>query len=480
MPTDSTLTALSLSEASNALKSGKISSLELTEAYLSSIEKQDSDISAYITVCKDQALLSARAADDAIKSGNASPLTGIPYALKDNLCTKGIRTTCASKMLRNFVPPYNAAVYEALCRSNAVLLGKTNMDEFSMGASTESSCFGMTKNPIDRSRIPGGSSGGSAAAVAANEALFALGSDTGGSVRQPAALCGVVAMNPTYGAVSRYGLIAFASSLDRVGMITKNVTDNAILLSHLCCRDKKDSTSVGISEDLTKGIDKGVRGMHLAIISELTFDHSSPPVKNSVLTSAKILEELGATVDIISLPYLDLALSAYYIISSAEASSNLARYDGIRFGERAMSEGSLDEYFKATRSEAFGDEVKRRIVLGTHLLSGEFREAYYKKALAARHHITESLLSVFEKYDALLSPTYPTVAPKFGSLFADSVYENDIMTVLQSIAGIPSLTLPCSLDKDGLPIGIQISGKPFSEPLLYRIGYSLESEVKAK
>lgn len=472
----SKLTSLTLTDAADLLKSRKISSVELTDAYLDNIEKNDPDISAYITVCRESARLSALSADNAINCGKISLLTGIPYALKDNLCTSGIRTTCASKMLKDFIPPYNATVYDTLRKENAVLLGKTNMDEFSMGSSTENSFFGRTKNPIDTSRIPGGSSGGSAAAVAANEALFAIGSDTGGSVRQPAALCGVVAMNPTYSAISRYGLIAFASSLDRVGTITKNVKDNAYLLSRLCKKDEKDSTNIGITQDLLLGIDSGVSNMHLAVIENL-LSHASEDVKNAVLSSARTLEKLGAMVDMISFSDIELALSAYYIISSAEASSNLARYDGIRYGERFDNSDSLEEYFKASRSNALGDEVKRRIIIGTQLLTGEFREKYYKKALSAKQRIKESFLDIFKKYDAILSPTYPTVAPKADDLSSSSVYENDIMTVPQSVAGIPSLTLPCSLDKNGLPIGIQISGAPFSEQTLYRIGYALESEV---
>jgi len=475
------LTSLSLERAASLLSRGEISSRELTEAYVQRTETEDNGVGAYITFCAKAAIEQADSADRAIKAGSAFPLTGIPYALKDNICTRGVRTTCASKMLEGFIPPYDATVSQILNEQNAVLLGKTNMDEFSMGSSTENSALKRTVNPINEFHVPGGSSGGSAAAVAAREASFALGSDTGGSVRLPSSFCGVVGMMPTYGTVSRYGLIAFASSLDRIGPITRSVRDNACVLSELCVKDMRDSTSVGISDrELLRGADNGVKGMHLAIPTELFGDDISSDVRAAVENAARIYEKCGASVDLISVPSVSLALSAYYIISSAEASSNLARYDGVRYGYRSECGESLDAVYKNTRSYALGDEVKRRIMLGTHVLSSGYRDEYYKKALSAKAEVRADFDLLFTKYDALLSPVYPTSAPLLGTLEEDrkQQYRNDALTVPASIAGTPALSLPCGKDKSGLPIGLQIMGGAFSERKLYRIGYTLECETK--
>ena len=479
MQSKNELTSLSVIEAAALLKSRSISSRELTEAYLKKTEKNDEGIRAYITVCKNRALLCADKADETLRIGEFAPLCGIPYALKDNICTKGLPTTCASKLLENFIPPYDAFVAEELNFQNAVLLGKTNLDEFGMGSSTENSAFFKTSNPLDKKRSPGGSSGGSAAAVCSDEAAFALGSDTGGSVRLPSAFCGIVGMAPTYGAVSRNGLIAFASSLDRIGPMTKNVKDNAFVLSQICKKDVNDPTSVGISDsNLLFETEKGVSKMRLAIPEELFSDSVSADIKREITKAAETYEKLGARVDYVSMPSIRHALSAYYIISSGEASANLSRYDGIRFGKRAGGK-ALDEIYKNTRSAFLGDEVKRRIILGTFILSAGYCDKYYKKALAVKERLKQEFDALLSVYDAIISPVYPSSAPIMGKsgLSLEEVYKNDAFTVPSSIAGLPSLTLPCGKDDLGLPVGIQIIGKAFSESKLYRIGFALESEV---
>jgi len=482
MNTGRSISALSLTaeKAARLLHEKEISPSELCDIFLLQIKEKEPSVGAFLTVCEEDARSFAQKADTAIKNGTAYPLTGIPFALKDNICTKGIRTTCASRMLESFVPPYDATVARILKDQNAVLLGKLNMDEFSMGSTGENSALGRTVNPIDTSRVAGGSSGGPAAAVAAGEALFALGSDTGGSIRLPCSFCGAVGMSPTYGTVSRYGLIAFASSLDRIGPVTKTVRDNAFVLSELCKKDPLDSTSVGIGDcNLLCSIEDGVSGMHLAVPRELTED-LSPEVREAFGKAVSALEGLGASIDMISLRSAKHALGAYYIISSAEASSNLARYDGVRYGYRSGEVSSLDSFYKRNRSDSLGKEVQGRILLGTRVLSADCYADYYKKAMITAAKVKDEFDLLFSKYDAVISPTSPTVAPLLDTASEDRLrtYQNDIFTVLASIAGIPALSLPCKRKEGELPVGIQIMGRAFDERRLYRIGYALEAETE--
>ena len=465
----------SIIEHAKALNKKEYSSIELTREFLKNIK---SDIGAYITVCEEKALLDAKNADVILSQGKeASLLCGIPFAAKDNLCTKGIRTTAASRMLENYIPPYDATVISRLYSQGAVLLGKANMDEFAMGSSTESSALKITRNPLDISRVSGGSSGGSAAAVAANEAVFSLGSDTGGSVRQPAAFCGLVGLCPTYSRVSRYGLIAFASSLDRVGIITRNVLDNAIVLNAISGYDALDATSSRTKEsfDIEKNV--SLKGLRIGIVKELIEKGASSDVKVSVLKAAARLKSLGAEIADISLPSANEALEAYYVISSAEASSNLARFDGVRYGARAKDADSIDDLFCRSRSEGFGNEVKRRIMLGSFALSKGYLEEYYKKACAIRERVKADFDQSFEKFDILLAPTAPTSAFLIGEERNDptEIYADDICTVPSSIAGLPAISLPCGKDKNGMPIGFQLIAPAFCENLLYRVGYAYES-----
>ena len=474
------ITELSLKALTDALRSRELSSREATEAYLAKIDETDSQVGAYLTVTKEEALAAAAAIDEKRAKGEDLPLlAGVPCGIKDNICTKGVTTTCASRMLEHFVPPYDATVMDALNAQGAVMLGKLNMDEFAMGSSTENSYFKITHNPRDLSRVPGGSSGGSAAAVAASEAAFTLGSDTGGSIRQPAAFCGVVGMKPTYGLVSRYGLIAFASSLDQSGPLTKNVYDNAMVLETICGHDPKDSTSLpGSALNMTQGIDGGVKGMRFALPKEYFSEALSPEIAAAIRAAAHRLETLGAQVDEVSLENLDFALPAYYVISSAEASSNLARFDGVKYGFRAQNVGDIHDLYKETRSQGFGPEVKRRIMLGSFVLSAGYDDAYYKKALQVRTLLKQSFDKIFETYDAVLSPVAPTTAYKIGEKTQDplEMYLGDVYTVPINIAGLPALSMPCGTDSQGLPIGMQLIGKPFSEPTLYRAGFAFETE----
>jgi aspartyl-tRNA(Asn)/glutamyl-tRNA(Gln) amidotransferase subunit A len=400
-------------------------------------------------------------------------------ALKDNICTEGIPTTCASKILDNFIPPYSADVYERLQRAGCVLIGKANLDEFAMGSSTENSAFKITRNPWDEKRVPGGSSGGSAAAVAAGMAVFALGSDTGGSIRQPSAMCGVVGMKPTYGRVSRYGLVAFASSLDQIGPITRDVRDCALVLNHICGHDRRDSTSVDVEvPDFEKGLEQGIKGMRIGIPSEYFGEGIDRGVKERVQEAIKVLENLGAVCDEVSLPHTEYALPAYYIISSAEASSNLARYDGIRYGRRAEGYSDLVDMFVRTRSDGFGREVKRRIMLGTYALSSGYYDAYYKKAQQVRTLIKEDFDRVFEGCDIIVGPTTPTVAFRAGEKTDDplQMYLSDVYTIPVNIAGLPALSVPCGFS-EGLPVGLQFIGKPFAESTLLRAAYAYEQST---
>ncbi len=478
----SELTERTIFEHAEALRKKEYSSVQLTQAYLEQIDKKDKTIGAYITVTADRAIESAKAFDEGrFSDSEISPLAGIPCGIKDNMCTKGIKTTCASKMLGGYIPPYSAHVVEKLEKSGAVILGKLNMDEFAMGSTTENSAFKVCRNPLDTDRVPGGSSGGSAAAVAAREAVYTLGSDTGGSIRQPASFCGVVGMKPTYGSVSRYGLVAFASSLDQIGPITSTVLDNALVLNAIVGHDKRDATSVKrVYNDFTADIKNGVKGMKIGVPEEFFGEGISDDVRKAVLAAADTYRALGAELVSVSMPSIDYALSAYYVISSAEASSNLARFDGVRYGYRCDDYSNIDELYRKSRSEGFGSEVKKRIMLGTFALSSGYYDAYYKKALQVRSLVRKDFDEAFGKCDFIISPVAPTVAYKIGEKTGDSLqmYMGDAYSVPVNIAGIPALTLPCGIDEGGMPVGMQLIGPAFSEGLLYRAGFAFESTGK--
>ena len=474
------LTQMTLLMLRDGLRAGDFSSREVTQAYLDRISEVEERVGAYITVCGEEALRQADEADRRRRAGEDGPLLGVPVALKDNLCTEGVRTTCASKMLESFVPPYSACAWERLSAAGCVLLGKTNMDEFAMGFTTETSAFHPTRNPRALSRVPGGSSGGSAACVAAGEAPAALGSDTGGSIRQPAAFCGVVGMKPTYGAVSRYGLVAFASSLDQIGPVTRTVADNALLLDAIVGHDKRDATSARREyAPMAEQIGEGVRGLTIGLPKEMLGDGLSTDVRRTVAGAADTLRALGAQVREVSIPSLAYALPAYYVISSAEASSNLARFDGVRYGYRAERYEDLEDMYVRSRSEGFGAEVKRRILLGTYTLSAGYFDAYYKRAQQVRTLVTREMTEALSTCDALLGPVAPSVAWRLGEKQASplEMYLSDIHTVPVNIAGIPALSLPGGADGQGLPVGVQLMGRPFSEPTLYRIGQALEDAL---
>ena len=478
----SELTERTIFEHAEALRKKEYSSVQLTQAYLEQIDKKDKTIGAYITVTADRAIESAKAFDEGrCSDSEISPLAGIPCGIKDNMCTKGIKTTCASKMLGGYIPPYSAHVVEKLEKSGAVILGKLNMDEFAMGSTTENSAFKVCRNPLDTDRVPGGSSGGSAAAVAAREAVYTLGSDTGGSIRQPASFCGVVGMKPTYGSVSRYGLVAFASSLDQIGPITSTVLDNALVLNAIVGHDKRDATSVKrIYNDFTADIKNGVKGMKIGVPEEFFGEGISDDVRKAVLAATDTYRALGAELVSVSMPSIDYALSAYYVISSAEASSNLARFDGVRYGYRCDDYSNIDELYRKSRSEGFGSEVKKRIMLGTFALSSGYYDAYYKKALQVRSLVRKDFDEAFGKCDFIISPVTPTVAYKIGEKTGDSLqmYMGDAYSVPVNIAGIPALTLPCGIGEGGMPVGMQLIGPAFSEGLLYRAGFAFESTGK--
>ncbi len=471
---------LSVEKASKMLKDKEISSVELTNALLDRIDEKDKSIEGYITVAKESALNSAMLADEKIKNGEISPLTGVCASVKDNICTDKILTTCASKMLYNFVPPYDATVVKNLKAQNSVIIGKTNMDEFAMGSSTETSYFKTTKNPHDLAKVPGGSSGGSAAVVAADEAIFALGSDTGGSIRQPSAFCGVVGLKPTYGLVSRFGLVAFASSLDQIGPITKTVADSAVVLNAIAGYDKMDSTSADEkADDYTKSLGESVKGLKIGIPKEYIGEGIQKEVKDAIMNAAKVYESMGAEIFEFSLPMTKYALPAYYIMSSAEASSNLARFDGVKYGYRAENYTDLTDMYLKTRSEGFGSEVKRRIMLGTYALSAGYYDAYYKKAQQARTLIRNSFAEAFDKFDVILTPTAPTTAFEIGKNITDPItmYLNDICTVSVNIAGLPAISIPCGYDKTNMPIGLQLIAKPFAENTLFKTAYAFEQNT---
>ncbi len=466
----------------SALDEKKISAKELAQGYLKNIREHDDKIKAYITVTEELALRQADEAQKLIDEGNAMPLTGIPMAIKDNICTEGVLTTCASRMLENFIPPYNATVMEKLNAQRIVMLGKTSMDEFAMGGSTQTSAFAKTKNPFDISRVPGGSSGGSAAAAAADMCAAALGSDTGGSIRQPSAFCGVVGMKPTYSRVSRYGLVAFASSLDQIGPIAKSSADCAVILNQICGFDIHDGTSSkNPADDFTKKIGQPIKGMKIALPEEFFADGIDEEIRNSVLKAADAYKQLGAELIECSMPSLKYAIPAYYLISSAEAASNLSRYDGIKYGHRAAQADSYEELIKRSRSEGFGDEVKRRILLGNYALSSGYYDAYYGKAMALRQVIRDEYGAIFEKCDAVLTPTTPAVAYRPEEQVSDPVkmYQADICTVTVNIAGLPAVSTPCGYDKDSMPIGMSIIGKRFDEQTVIQLADAFERTFEA-
>ncbi len=468
---------LTINEANKLLEKKQITSVELTQSVLDRIDQTDSVIRAYITVTADLALEQARRVDEKIQKGEKlSPLAGIPIAVKDNICTKGIRTTCASRILENFTPPYDATVVQKLKAADAVIVGKANLDEFAMGSSTENSAFFVTCNPRDTDRVPGGSSGGSAAAVAADSAIAALGSDTGGSVRLPASFCGVVGLKPTYGRVSRYGLVAFASSLDQIGPLTKDVTDCAILMNCIAGYDRFDSTSLpnGVP-DYTKALVPDVKGLRVGVPKEYFVAGIQPGVEKAVRGAIDKLAALGAEVGEVSMPHTKYALAAYYIIAPAEASANLARYDGIKYGYSVTGAADmLDGYFK-TREQGFGPEVKRRIMLGTYALSSGYYDAYYLKAERVRTLIKEDFDRAYEKFDVLVAPTAPTVAFKIGERIADplAMYLTDVFTLTANPAGIPAIVIPCG-EVEGLPVGLQIFGKSLAEETLLQVSFAYE------
>ena len=472
----------SVSEHIESLKKGEYSSRELTDAYIAQIENTDSEIGAYITTDFETALKKAEAVDKKRLSGESlEPLAGIPCAIKDNICTKGVKTTCASKMLENYIPPYDACVIEELKKADVVILGKLNMDEFAMGSTTENSAFKTTKNPADITCVPGGSSGGSAACVAAKEAAFTLGSDTGGSIRQPASFCGVVGMKPTYGTVSRYGLVAFASSLDQIGPLTSTVKDNAIVLNAISCADKRDATNIYKSQgDFIEDIGKGIKGMKIGLPKEFFGEGISHDVKTAVFEAAERMKNEGAEIVDISMPSIDNALAAYYIISSAEASSNLSRFDGVRYGYRTDCFENIHDLYKKSRSEGFGKEVKRRIMLGTFALSSGYYDAYYKKALQIRSIVMNDFENSFKKCDFILSPVAPTVAYKLGEKSKNplEMYMGDAYSVPVNIAGVPAISVPCGRGEGNMPVGAQLIGPAFSEKMLYRAAAVLEEVSK--
>lgn len=467
-------------ELSVMLKEKKISSVELTNSVFDNISKVEDKVCSYISLNKENALKNAELVDNSIANGENLPqLAGIPIGIKDNICTKGINTTCASKILENFEPPYNATVIEKIHNNKLIIIGKLNMDEFAMGSSCENSYFKKTRNPHSLDRVPGGSSGGSAAAVAACECIVSLGSDTGGSIRQPASYCGVAGLKPTYGAVSRYGLIAFASSLDQIGPLARSVSDIALLSNVIYGNDKHDSTSADYKfEDFTKSLINDVKGLKIGLPKEYFGDGIDESVKNSVIQAAKSFERMGATVKEMSLALSKYALPTYYIISSAEASSNLARYDGVKYGYRTEDFTNLSSLYMKTRSEGFGDEVKRRIMLGTYVLSSGYYDAYYKKAQAVQKLIKRDFANAFEEFDLILTPVSPDTAFKIGEKTDDplKMYLEDICTVSINIAGLPAFVIPCGKDKNDLPIGMQLISKRFSDDLLIRAGYSYEQE----
>ncbi|MFA5388939.1 MAG: Asp-tRNA(Asn)/Glu-tRNA(Gln) amidotransferase subunit GatA [Candidatus Omnitrophota bacterium] len=469
-----TLTAHALIDL---LNKKDISPIDICNSIIKRIADTEKRLNALAHFDKDAAL---KRVGDGFKPSPTKALSGIPVFIKDNICVKDELTTCSSKILKGFKPPYNATVINKLLAADAILMGKTNMDEFAFGSSTETSCYGASRNPWDTERIPGGSSGGSAAAVSADEAILALGSDTGGSIRQPAALCGVVGLKPTYGRVSRYGLIAFASSLDQIGPITKDVEDAAILLKAISGHDEMDSTSANIAvNDYVPEIKKDIKGLKIGIPKEYFIEGMDKDVKDSIKTAVQKLEGLGAVCEDISLPHTEYAVSVYYLVATAEASSNLARFDGVQYGLRPENAKSMIDMYKKTREQGFGDEAKRRIILGTFALSSGYYDAYYLKALKVRTLIKRDFDEAFRKFDAIVTPTSPTPAFKIGEKISDplTMYLSDIFTISANLAGIPGISIPCGFTKNNLPIGLQILGKPFDEEMILRVAYNYEQNT---
>ena len=465
-------------ELSTAIKQGKCTAVEAMQAVLDRIDEIEADINAYVTIDKEKALEAAKAVQKRIEAGELTgALAGVPVAIKDNMCTEGMLTTCSSKILGNFIPTFSAEAVEVLEKAGAVVIGKTNMDEFAMGSTTETSAFGETKNPWNKEHVPGGSSGGSAAAVAAKECFFALGSDTGGSIRQPASYCGVVGLKPTYGTVSRYGLIAYGSSLDQIGPITRDVTDCATVLEIIAAKDDKDSTSVKREDtDFTSALVEDVEGLRIGIPRDYFGEGLDSEVKEAVLKAAKALEQKGAVVEEFDLSLVEYAIPAYYTIAAAEASSNLERFDGIKYGYRSESFEGLHNMYKRTRSEGFGPEVKRRIMLGSFVLSSGYYDAYYLKALKVKAMIKKAFDKAFEKYDIILGPVAPTTAPKLGQSLSDplKMYLGDIYTISVNLAGLPGISVPCGKDSKGLPIGLQLIADSYNEKKLIQTAYTYE------
>ena len=476
------ITKLTVHELQEKIKNKELTSREIVEAYNKKIEEKEKDIQAFVTTLGEDALTKAEEIDTRRANGETlGEFAGIPIGIKDNICTKGVKTTCSSKMLENFVSPYDATVMEKLNKENVINLGKLNMDEFAMGGSTEHSYFKTTKNPYNLNKVPGGSSGGSAAAVSAGMVPWALGSDTGGSIRQPASFCGVVGLKPTYGLVSRYGLVAFASSLDQIGPITKDVYDSALLLNIIAGHDKKDTTSVEKEKiDYTKCLKNDVKGLKIGVPKEFFAEGINKEVKEALEKAMEKYKQLGAIVEEISLDVAKYSLATYYIIACAEASSNLGRFDGIRYGHRAKEFSNLKELYKKSRSEGFGPEVKRRIILGTYVLSSGYYDAYYKKAQQVRTLVMQEFDKAFEKYDVILTPTSPTVAFDIGSKTSNplEMYLSDICTVSVNIAGLPGISIPCGVDKEGMPIGMQLIGNKFAEETILNAAYTFEQATK--
>ncbi len=468
-----------LKQLSDGLASGEYSSTELTQSYLDAIKSQNGDLNAYITVTEELALAQAKAADEQRATGNAGPLTGIPIANKDIFCTQGIRTSCGSKMLDNFVAPYESTVTERLAQAGTVMLGKTNLDEFAMGSSTESSFYGPTRNPWNTETIPGGSSGGSAVAVAAGLAAAATGTDTGGSIRQPAALCGITGLKPTYGRVSRWGMIAYGSSLDCGGPMTRTAEDAALMLNAFAGFDPKDATSMDRPvDDYTARLNDPLKGLRIGLPKEYFGDGLDDGIRTAVNDAVKTLESLGAVVKEISLPRTELSIPAYYIIAPAEASTNLSRYDGVRYGHRCDNPADLQDMYMRTRAEGFGTEVKRRIMIGTYALSAGYYDAYYRKAQQLRRLIKDDFQTAFDEVDVILGPTTPSPAWKIGEKANDPVamYLEDIYTLSVNLAGLPGISLPCG-QVNGLPVGMQVIGNYFDESLLLNIGHQFQQNT---
>ena len=469
-------------ELGKKIKAKEITVVDAVKASLEQIKKLEPVVHAYVTVDEEGALKKAEEVQKLIDDGTLTgPLAGVPVAIKDNMCTKDLLTTCSSKILYNFVPTFSAEAVINLEKAGAVILGKTNMDEFAMGSTTETSAYGVTRNPWDPEHVPGGSSGGSCAAVAAEECFFALGSDTGGSIRQPSSFCGVTGIKPTYGTVSRYGLIAYGSSLDQIGPIARDVTDCATILEAISSYDKKDSTSIPREDmDFTSALVDDVKGMQIGIPRDYLGEGLDEEVKDAILKAAKVLEDKGAIVEEFDLGLVKYAIPAYYVIASAEASSNLSRFDGVKYGLRAKEYEGLHEMYKKSRSEGFGEEVKRRIMLGSFVLSSGYYDAYYLKALRTKALIKKEFDKAFEKYDVILGPAAPSTAPKLGESLSDplKMYLGDIYTISVNLAGLPGMTVPCGKDSAGLPIGLQLIGDCFQEKKIIRAGYAFEQSRK--